>query len=130
MFGAKPEVRRGGLSVIGADVTVTGDIATDGDLHIDGTVEGDIRCGSLVQGASGRIKGTIHAKSARIAGTVEGEIAVTALTIDASARITGDSAYATLTIATGAKVDGRMSHDAATTPDAPLRLVDKTDAAT
>ena len=44
MFGgSKAEVRRertSGLSVIGADMTIRGDITTEGDLHVDGLVEG------------------------------------------------------------------------------------------
>lgn len=122
----------GGLSVIGADVTVTGNIATDGDLHIDGTVAGDIACGALVQGASSRIVGTVTAKAARLAGTIEGAVSVVALTIEKSARLRGDAAYRTLQIDTGAQVDGRMSHlvdGQAAAPDSPLRLVDASDAA-
>jgi len=122
----KRDTRRGGLSVIGADVTVTGNIATEGDLHVDGAVEGDIRCGSIVQGASGRIVGSIAARSARIAGIIEGPIDVGALTVQTSARITGDSTYNTVTIETGAQVDGRMTYRSGTA-DAPLRLVDSTE---
>jgi hypothetical protein len=38
------------FSVIGADVVIKGDIAATADLHVDGTIEGDIKCASLVQG--------------------------------------------------------------------------------
>lgn len=43
---------RGGstFSVLGADLTIKGDITASVDLHIDGQVEGDIACSSLVQG--------------------------------------------------------------------------------
>lgn len=130
MFGGKQETRRTGLSVIGADVTIIGNVVSDGDLHIDGTVEGDVRCKTLVQGGASRIIGTITAKSARIAGAVDGEIDVAALTIETGARIVGDSTYTTLSIATGAQVDGRMTHADATAVEPSLRLIDRTDAAT
>ena len=38
------------FSVIGADVVIKGDVSATADLHIDGTIEGDIKCASLVQG--------------------------------------------------------------------------------
>ena len=135
MFGSGKtdgSVRRGGaLSVIGADVSVRGDVTTTSDLHIDGTIEGDIDCGALVQGAASRIKGVVKARSARLAGTIEGSVAVAALTVERTARISGDVAYETLAIDAGAQVDGQMTHRSAdgAAPDAPLRLVDASDAA-
>lgn len=97
------------FSVIGADVVITGDIEASVDLHIDGRIEGDVRCAALVQGADSRIKGRIEAQSARLAGAVEGSVDVGDLVIEASARITGDVTYTTLSIAQGSQVDGRFS---------------------
>ena len=116
--------------MIGADVTVKGDVATASDLHIDGNIEGDIDCGALVQGASSRIKGVVKAKSARLAGTIEGSVAVAALTIERTARISGDVSYETLAIDAGAQIDGQMTHRGgiAAAPDTPLRLTDASDA--
>lgn len=134
MLGGKDKAesrRAGGLSVIGADVTVTGNIDTPGDLHIDGTVEGDIRCGSLVQGASGRIVGSVVATSARLAGAIEGRVSATSLVIEKAARLRGDADYRSLQIENGAQVDGRMAHlaEGRAGSDSPLRLVDASDAA-
>src|SRR3546814_6916351 len=63
--------KRNGFSVLGPEVTVTGDIEADSDLHIDGTVAGDLACASLIQTERGRITGAVRARSARIAGTIE-----------------------------------------------------------
>lgn len=97
------------FSVLGADVVVTGNIAASVDLHLDGRVEGDIQCASLVQGRESVIKGAVTAEVARLAGTVEGSITAKELVIQASARITGDVTYETLTIEQGSQVDGRFS---------------------
>ena len=64
----------GSFSVLGADVTITGNISASTELHIDGTVEGDIECASLVQGEGSQITGEIQAESARLAGRVDGSI--------------------------------------------------------
>ena len=110
------------FSVLGADVVVTGNIAATVDLHLDGRVEGDIQCASLVQGRDSVIKGAVTAEVARLAGTVEGSITAKELVIQASARITGDVTYETLTIEQGSQVDGRFSPKSAkATP--PVALV-------
>lgn len=98
------------FSVIGEDVTITGNISASADLHIDGTVEGDITCSSLVQGESSTVTGAIEAQTARLAGSVKGSIKARELVVLQSARIEGDVHYDALTIEQGAQVEGRFSH--------------------
>ena len=108
------------FSVLGADVVVTGNIAASVDLHLDGRVEGDITCASLVQGRDSVIKGAVTAEVARLAGTVEGSISARELVIQASARITGDVTYESLTIEQGSQVEGRFSPKSAAAPKVEL----------
>lgn len=98
------------FSVLGADLTITGDIAASADLHIDGSVTGDIACASLVQGETSSVTGAITAETARLAGTVDGSITARELVILKTARITGDVFYDALTIEQGAQVEGRFAH--------------------
>jgi cytoskeletal protein CcmA (bactofilin family) len=100
------------FSVIGADVTIRGDVSASADLHVDGTIEGDITCASLVQGEKSNIHGAVSAESARLAGTVRGSITARELVILKSARIEGDVHYDALTIEQGAEVDGRFAPNA------------------
>ena len=125
MFSKKPAERSpaagprpvassaGTFSVIGADVVIRGDVSASADLHVDGTVEGDIACASLVQGESSLVEGAIEAATARLSGRVKGTITVRELVILRSARIEGDVHYDTLTIEQGAQVEGRFAGDAA-----------------
>ncbi len=99
-----------GFSVIGADVVVTGNVRASADLHIEGRVEGDLDCGSLVVGADALIQGQVRAENARIAGRIEGTVSIRQLTVEAGARITGDVEYETISLETGAHVDGRLKH--------------------
>ena len=104
---------RGGgstFSVFGADLLIRGDVEASVDLHIDGRVEGDIRCASLVQGAGSRIEGAITAEKARLAGQVHGSITAGDLVIEASARITGDVCYDSIVIEQGGQVEGKFVH--------------------
>ena len=99
----------GSFSVIGSDVTITGNVVASTELHVDGSVEGDIECASLVQGETSKVTGAIRAETARIAGTVEGSIDARELVVLRTASIKGDVHYDALTIEQGANVDGRFA---------------------
>jgi cytoskeletal protein CcmA (bactofilin family) len=117
-----------GFSILGADTAIKGDISAESDLHIDGKVNGDVSCATLVQGDSSEITGAINAGSARLAGLVRGTITVGELVILKSARIEGDVNYSALTIEPGAQVDGHFAvrsapaAHAAATPEPLLSL--------
>ncbi|MEM1053572.1 MAG: polymer-forming cytoskeletal protein [Pseudomonadota bacterium] len=100
------------FSVIGSDVTIKGDIAASADLHVDGSIEGDIKCTSVVQGESSLISGAITADNARMSGRVTGSITAKELVILKTAKIEGDVHYDALTIEQGAQVDGRFAPNA------------------
>jgi len=97
------------FSVLGADTSIKGDITASADLHVDGKVEGDISCATLVQGESGEVVGGIRAECARLAGMVRGSVSARELVVLKTARIHGDVEYDTLTIEQGALVDGHLS---------------------
>jgi len=98
------------FSLIGGDVTISGNLTASVDLHIDGTVEGDISCAALVQGPDSRITGHVAAQSARLAGLVDGSITAEELVVESSARITGDVVYDRISIAPGSRIEGRFTH--------------------
>ena len=112
------------FSVIGSDVTITGDISASVDLHIDGTVEGDIKCASLVQGDGSAISGAVVAESARLSGEVRGSITAKELVVLKSARIHGDVHYDALTIEQGAQVDGRFAPNSSKPQAASAKVPD------
>jgi cytoskeletal protein CcmA (bactofilin family) len=98
----------GMFSVLGADVTVTGNVAASADLHIDGRVDGDVACGSLIQGTESAIHGGVTAETARIAGAIDGSVRVRQLVVERTARIAGDIEYETITIESGGQIDGAL----------------------
>jgi cytoskeletal protein CcmA (bactofilin family) len=96
------------FSFIGPEVTVTGNIETEGRIHIDGRVVGDVRCGILSQGERGAVIGNIAAGEARLAGLVDGAVEAGGLALEGSARVTGDVLYESVSITRGAEVEGRF----------------------
>jgi cytoskeletal protein CcmA (bactofilin family) len=117
---ATPTRGSGALSFIGSEVTITGNISGDGDIHLDGTIEGDCTCNSLILGSGGRIRGNINAAKATLGGTVDGTVNARTLTVEKSARVQGDLVYENVTIENGAQVDGRLTQRGG---DAGLKLV-------
>jgi len=117
------------FSVIGPDVSVKGDVNASADLHIDGTIEGDIKCASLVQGESSQISGSVIAESARLSGKVSGTITARELTILKSAIIEGDVHYDALTIEQGAQVEGRFAPNSQRQTASATPKVEKADKA-
>ena len=68
------------INIICRGTTINGDITTDGEIRIDGVVEGNLHAkGKVVIGTSGRLNGEIVCRSADIEGKVEGKINVNEL---------------------------------------------------
>lgn len=64
-------------SLIGAGTSMKGDITSNGDLRIDGTLVGNIHCSAkVVIGANGVVQGDINGQQADIMGKVTGTITV------------------------------------------------------
>lgn len=102
-----------GLSLIGAEMVIGGDVTSDGGLHVDGRIDGHVRCTNLCQSESGVITGNIVADEARVGGLVEGTVSARTVLIEASGRVAGDVAYDTISIAAGAQVEGRLARRSA-----------------
>lgn len=128
---AAPTAKRGSgtLSYIGAEVTVTGNISGSGDIHLDGSVDGDVGCNTLILGSGGRVRGNIVAEKATLGGSVDGTVSAASLTVEKSARIAGDLSYDMISIENGAQVDGRMMRRNAAKDTSGLTLVSTATAA-
>lgn len=99
-----------GPSLIGSGIFVEGNIVANVELQIRGRVVGDVRCDTLVLSEHGEIRGNIVADRVRLSGSVEGAIDTGDLAIESTARVQGDLTYSRIKMATGAVVQGRMSH--------------------
>ena len=99
---------RGQMSVIGADITITGNIEASVDLHIEGRVNGDVRCATLILGENSSVNGSVYADRVRVSGTVEGSVETKDLAVEATARVVGDVTYDRLRVANGGVIEGSM----------------------
>jgi cytoskeletal protein CcmA (bactofilin family) len=96
-------------SIISADLKIVGNLASAGDLQIDGTVEGDITSRRLTVGEGALVQGAILADSVKIYGSVSGEIKANSVHLAKSARVDGDIGHQSIAMEAGASVSGRLT---------------------
>ena len=49
-------------SIIGEGLTITGNVASKGEIQVDGEIQGDIHCGSLLLGDTAQVVGDVIAE--------------------------------------------------------------------
>jgi cytoskeletal protein CcmA (bactofilin family) len=105
------------FSIIASDMTVVGDLETEGVVRIEGRVKGTVRVGSQILVTQGAvIEGDLHTQEAVVAGQINGAIHATdRVELQASAVVTGDIVTARIAIVEGAKVTGEVKMDPAGT---------------
>ena len=101
------------FSIIASDMTVIGDLETEGVVRIEGRVRGTVRVGSQVLVAQGAvIEGDLHTQEAVIAGQVTGAIhASERVELQATAMVSGDILTPRISIVEGGRVSGEVKMD-------------------
>ncbi len=104
-------------SILGSDLIITGDIKTDGDVQIDGRLDGNIKAGNVTIGESGAVNGKISANAVHVRGKVTGKVDATTVDLAETANVQADLVQDKLMIANGAFFDGKCTRKtAAPTP--------------
>ena len=112
------------VSVLGPSIRFKGELIADEDLVIQGQVEGSIlHTRSLTIGAQGRVQGDVKARRINVEGTVHGDLyALEGVTLRQGALVTGNVYANKISIAEGARLNGRVDMDKApTVPNVPTR---------
>lgn len=96
-------------TVIGPSVKVKGDFNCQGNIIVEGAVEGNLKTnGSLEVGDKAKISANVEAKEAKIGGEISGNVKIKGfLNITGTAKIFGDIEAATLSIEQGAIFNGK-----------------------
>ena len=116
-----PSTSGAGYSVLDAQLTVRGDIETEGTLRVDGRLEGSIRRADVVViGTGASVVGDISAREVIVGGTVEGNVtATTRVELQPSAVVTGDIDAGAIMIHEGGAVQGRLCVNATAPKERP-----------
>ena len=94
-------------SIIGEDLTVTGNIISKGEVQVEGEIQGDIHCTSLVIGDKAQITGGVVAEDVVVRGRVVGSIRGVRVTLQTSSHVEGDVYHQSLAIEQGAFFEGK-----------------------
>ena len=103
-------------TIVSEGSTVKGDIISEGIIHIDGRVEGDITCEELVVGLKGGVSGSVNTKTLHLYGMLQGKASVDKLFIAKSAKLIGDVTHNSIAIEPGAYIDGHCMRAGAPIP--------------
>jgi cytoskeletal protein CcmA (bactofilin family) len=110
-YAPKPPAFRGAErmapSIIGEDLTVTGNVLSRGEVQVDGTIQGDVHCSSLIVGEKAQITGGIVAEDVVVRGRVMGSVRGNRVTLQASSHVEGDVYHKSLAIEQGAFFEGK-----------------------
>ena len=117
-------------SIIANGLAITGNLASDGEIQIDGSIEGDVSGRRVTLGEHAQVRGEIIADAVLIRGEVQGRIRATTVDLARTARVKGDIWHANLAIESGAHLDGLCRHmdnpreSEAAKPPAETRLLE------
>ncbi len=96
-------------TLISSGTTLNGDVISDNDLRIDGTINGNVHCSAkIIIGTTGLVDGNIQGLQADITGKVQGNISVSEiLQLRGQCNVTGNISAAKLQIEPTATFNGQ-----------------------
>ena len=102
MFASK---QRG--TVIAKGLKIVGSVTAEGLVELNGQLEGEIHCTSLIVSRQAQVVGTLQAERVVVDGSVEGPIRGGQVILKSQAHVVGDIHHQSLAIEKGALFDGR-----------------------
>ncbi len=119
LFGSRaPRKTAPGYSIIDAQMTIRGEIETDGTVRVEGKIEGTLhRAGTIIVTSEGGVVGDVEAGDITVAGIVHGNLHATGrVEIEPGAEVNGQIRAHSMQLHEGATIHGQVS--IGTTPTA------------
>ena len=98
----------GNETIISSDLKITGNVISNGRVRLEGTIEGDMHCRSLVVGEQGSVTGGIIAEEVSVYGRVAGTVRGGQVNLFSTAHVEGDIFHRGIGIEMGTHYDGRL----------------------
>ncbi len=127
-LATRPAPKDTGPSLVSANLMIAGNLTTEGELQIDGVVEGNVNCTRLTVGDPGVISGEIEADEVEVRGKVDGRINARSVHLTKTARIVSDVWHSSISMESGAFLDGHLRRNDSKTEKTTVRLPDQTEA--
>ena len=101
---------RSKCAIIDEEVNIKGDLETDGDVQVEGQINGNLSCANLTVGNNGTVNGDIKAQEVVIRGKVNGAIRANRVMLLQGSCVRGDISYDTITMEEGAAFNGMCNN--------------------
>jgi cytoskeletal protein CcmA (bactofilin family) len=97
------------INLIGTGTIIDGNIVSNGDIRIDGSLKGNLSTkGKVIVGDTGKVSGEVNCKNFEVEGSVDGKVFVSELlSLRAKSKILGDITTSKLAIEPGAVFTGK-----------------------
>jgi cytoskeletal protein CcmA (bactofilin family) len=103
--GTRSEARS--VSVVGADLVITGNLVSKGEVQVDGRITGDVRGSHVIVGENAVVEGGVYAEEVIVRGHVVGSVRGRRVMLQASSQVDGDIYHQALSIEQGAMFEGK-----------------------
>ena len=103
-----PAARDSAPSIISANLHIVGNLKTDGEIQIDGVIEGDVTAHSLTVGGHARVSGEVTGAEVVVHGHISGKITSKNVRLAKTAKVVGDIFHEVLAIEAGAHIEGQL----------------------
>ncbi len=116
MFKQKPTNKARIDTLIGAKTRINGDVEFGGGFHLDGFINGNVKCGAggddtLSVSEAGCIEGSVVVPNIILHGVVKGDIeASRRIELGPRSQVFGSVHYTTIETAVGARITGKLIH--------------------
>ncbi len=108
MFGKEINLSKGNTSIISKDLSIKGNLNSEGLLEIEGKIDGDINGNIITLRETSSVNGNITAKILNIKGKFTGIIKSERINISGKADIKGTLEYISLCVEDGATIEGDL----------------------
>ncbi len=97
-------------SIISTNLRIIGNLISEGDVQVDGVIEGDVRSRTLTVSEGATVNGQILAETVRIRGNTLGRITANNVELGPTAKVVGDIVHTVISIESGAYLEGQCKH--------------------
>ena len=111
-------------TIISASLRIVGNLISDGDVQVDGIIDGNVRSRTLTIGESATINGEVEAETVRIHGSISGQIKAKKVELGPTAKVVGDIIHSLLIVESGAYLEGSCRHLDSARKDAESKPAD------
>jgi cytoskeletal protein CcmA (bactofilin family) len=108
MATSTPAARNSESSTISSNLHIVGNLKTDGEIQINGVIEGDVTAQALTVGNHARVSGEITGVDVVVHGHIDGKITAKNVRVAKTAKVVGDIFHEVLAIEAGAHIEGQL----------------------